>query len=384
MRVAKGDRKVKNEAGKPADAAGWLQEAMQRCRTLAKLFGVEKPFLNAPIPGLADAELAAAVSQAGGLGVIAAQRLTPEALRKEIAELRRRTQQPFAVAVEVPPREPAPADAAKPLVEGLSELLVELGLPADMTSYRLDLHSVVPNLSSLLEAIIEIQPRAVIAVGGGFREPEAEALSKAGILHIGTATNLLEVKVLRAAGADAVVLQGSEAAGPQLSFEGESLAPLGLSAMTAAAAKILGNIPVIASGGIASGRQAAGLAMTGAAGFMAGTALLTAAEARLPALLLAKLRLSSAGDLRTMRVLCGRPMRVLASPLTEALGDYERALSISYPAPEAVFRPLAEAAVKTGRDDLVILPAGESVGRSAYRNVREAITAIAGWVSETH
>ena len=113
MRVAKGDRKVKNEAGKPADAAGWLQEAMQRCRTLAKLFGVEKPFLNAPIPGLADAELAAAVSQAGGLGVIAAQRLTPEALRKEIAELRRRTQQPFAVAVEVPPREPAPADASR-------------------------------------------------------------------------------------------------------------------------------------------------------------------------------------------------------------------------------------------------------------------------------
>lgn len=365
-----------------ADAVDWLESAAARCRAFAVRLGVEYPFLSAPMPGVGGAALAAAVSEAGGLGVLAAQRLSPEALLEAGAELRRLTAKPFAVAIEVPPRERPAPDAAKPLVEGLGELLEDLGLSSRLEDYRLDARPVMPAVEAQLAAALELRPCAVIAVGGGFREPEEDALRAAGVLNIATATNLLEVKVLRAARADAVILQGAEAAGPRLSFEGEGLAPLGLSAFVPAAARILGDTPVIAAGGIAGGRQAAGLAMMGAAGFLAGTALLTAAEARLPAALRKKLALSGAGDLCTMRILCGRPMRLLSSPLTEALADYERALSIPYPAPDAVFRPLARAAAEAGRADLALLPAGESVGRSAWRTAADAVKGIAGWTAD--
>ena len=97
----------------------------KRARDFAALLGIEHPVLNAPMPVEAGVELVAAVSEAGGLGVLSAAGRTPVELSKTVAAIRARTNKPFAIHLELPakPLNPQELDAAKMLAEGLAPLL---------------------------------------------------------------------------------------------------------------------------------------------------------------------------------------------------------------------------------------------------------------------
>ena len=103
----------------------------KRARDFAALLGIEHPVLNAPMPVEAGVELVAAVSEAGGLGVLSAAGRTPVELSKTVAAIRARTNKPFAIHLELPakPLNPQELDAAKMLAEGLAPLFESLGLP---------------------------------------------------------------------------------------------------------------------------------------------------------------------------------------------------------------------------------------------------------------
>ena len=88
-----------------------MSQTNESCTRFAKLLGIEVPFLNAPMEGIATPELVAAVSEAGGLGVIPAAGLAPDELRAFAARVQELTQKPFAVNLAVPVD--APADAAE-------------------------------------------------------------------------------------------------------------------------------------------------------------------------------------------------------------------------------------------------------------------------------
>ena len=210
-----------------------MSQTNESCTRFAKLLGIEVPFLNAPMEGIATPELVAAVSEAGGLGVIPAAGLAPDEIRAFAARVKELTQKPFAVNLAVPVD--APADAAERFErfgDAVSMLLEELELPAgEGASYaeRYDLEGCTrPDFFEQFDAALEVRPAAVISSFGGFREPEEEKLAELGIVNIGTATTLREAKVLRAAGCGAVIVQGAEAAGPRLSFEDPEDALVGL------------------------------------------------------------------------------------------------------------------------------------------------------------
>ena len=188
-----------------------MSQTNESCTRFAKLLGIEVPFLNAPMEGIATPELVAAVSEAGGLGVIPAAGLAPDEIRAFAARVKELTQKPFAVNLAVPVD--APADAAERFErfgDAVSMLLEELELPAgEGASYaeRYDLEGCTrPDFFEQFDAALEVRPAAVISSFGGFREPEEEKLAELGIVNIGTATTLREAKVLRAAGCGAVIV----------------------------------------------------------------------------------------------------------------------------------------------------------------------------------
>ena len=92
-----------------------------------KLAGVEYPILGAPMAGASTADLTVAISNAGGLGPVAAAALSPEAIHKEVAEVRKRTSKPFNINLFVLGRpEPDPQHVARAL-ELLAPIREELG-----------------------------------------------------------------------------------------------------------------------------------------------------------------------------------------------------------------------------------------------------------------
>lgn len=353
--------------------------ARERELALCQMLGIERPILSAPMTGVAGPDLVAAVSNAGGLGVLPTNGMTAGEITAAAAAVRERTAKPFAIQLRIPPRAPQDPAALRELANGLSEVLVDLGLP-DPTTPEGETHydfagqKEIEQFDERFAAVLAAKPVAVISTSGGFREPEEEALWKAGIRNIGTATTLREAKVLRAARVDAIILQGAEAAGPRASFEDADDVLTGLSALVPAAARAT-RLPVIAAGGICTPEQALGLCLSGASGVLVGTALVGTIESQASAYARGALDWADAAHLVMTRLYTGRLARALTSPLIDALVDYAGRLP-AWPAPERLMGPLVEAARRQGREELEAVYLGQSVGRSRDRDCASAIARI--------
>ena len=134
-------------------------------------------------------------------------------------------------------------------------------------------------------------------------------------------------------------------------------------------------IPVIAAGGIASADQVNALLAMGAAGVSVGTALLTTAESSACDAHRYYAEFGTACDTVLTRIYNGRLSRVLRNALVEALDDWEL-MTAGYPAQKALMGPLDRCASEVGRNDLVMLPLGQSAGRSAYRRTADCVHAL--------
>ena len=345
----------------------------------AQMTGVETPILNAPMSGIATPAMVAAVSEAGGLGVIPATDLMPEQIIDFARQVKALTQRPFAINLTVPDdKRLMSQDNFLDFCDAISMLLTELELPDGTEGEWLKHYDMEgkrrPDFFKQFEAALSVKPVAMISSFGGFREPEADRLEEEGILNIGTATTLREAKVLRAAGCQAIIVQGAEAAGPRLSFEDPEDAMVGLMALVPAAVKATG-LPVLAAGGIATADQMQGLFAMGAAGAGIGTALLTTKEPGATEVHRYYAESGTACDTVMTRIYNGRLSRVLRNGLVDALADYENKTA-GFPAQWALMGPLHEQAVRLGRFDLTMLPLGQSAGRSAYRTVEACLKAL--------
>lgn len=226
--------------------------------------------------------LVAAVSNAGGLGVIGAATLTPRELREEIRRTRELTDKPFAVDLLAPI-----PDMMRPFMPVLFEEQVKIFVAG----------LAVP--SEFIEAMHEHGMKVVVMCGKVRHAQKAEA-----------------------AGADVVVAQGTEAGGHTGEIGAMALVP-----QVCAAVKI----PVLAAGGISTGRGVAAALALGAQGVVIGTRFIATPEAQAaPAYRQAIL---SAGDDSTTRTRCysGKPMRCIANPYVR---EWERDPSRIKPFPE--------------------------------------------------
>jgi nitronate monooxygenase len=306
------------------------------------------PVVLAPLAGgPSTPELAAAVSNAGGLGFLAAGYLTAADLEQRIADLRELTAEPFGVNVFVPGDGPSEPAAYAGYVERLGgwDTKIELGEPR----YSDD------DWEAKLE-LLRTDPPAVVSFTFGCPEPAViESLRAAGADTWVTVTSPGEAREAHAAGASGLAVQGSEAGGHRGSFRDEPELPvyglLPLLALIQAAVPL----PLVASGGIANGAAVAAVLCAGASAAQLGSAFLLAAEAGTAPAHREALETSERTVLT--RVFTGRLARGVRNRF---ITEHEGAAPIAYPELHYLTAPMRRTAREQGDADLINLWAGEA------------------------
>ncbi|MEU9991977.1 nitronate monooxygenase [Streptomyces sp. NPDC048045] len=315
---------------------------------------VPHPIVQAPMAGgVSVPQLAAAVSEAGGLGFLAAGYKTADGMYQEIKQLRGLTSRPFGVNVLMPQPEYAESGAVEVYAHQLAGEAAwyetELG---DPDSGRDDGYDA--KLAVLLD-----NPVPVVSFHFGVPGREViDSLRRAGTLTLVTATTAEEARAVEQAGADAVIAQGVEAGGHQGTHRDvpdSDGSGTGLLALIAQIRETVG-IPVVAAGGIMRGSQIAAVLAAGASAAQLGTAFLATPESGAAAV--HKQALTDPLFVRTAltRAFSGRPARGLVNRFLREHGPYAPA---AYPEIHHLTSPLRKAAAKAGDAQGMALWAGQ-------------------------
>jgi NAD(P)H-dependent flavin oxidoreductase YrpB (nitropropane dioxygenase family) len=336
----------------------------------AVLTGLRRPVVGAPMAGgPSTPALAAAVSNAGGLGFLAAGYLTPERLASDIAETRRLTGRPFGVNVFAPVT--PPADAA----EEADVIAYAERLAPTARRYGVVLGAPVGGDDAYAEKLRLLLADPVPVVSFAFGVPAADVVD--GLHAQGsevwvTVTHPSAVAAADEVSVDALVVQGSEAGAHRGGVDdSDEYALLPLLRLVAARARM----PMVAAGGIIDGPALAAVLAAGASAGALGTALLLAPEAGTSAV--HRAAVASAGDTRLTRAFTGRWARGV---INEFMQVHDRRAPAAYPQVHYVTAPLRAAARSAGDPSLVNLWAGQahSLAREApAAEIVEQITADA-------
>lgn len=195
---------------------------------ITELLQIEYPIFQGGMAWVAEHNLAAAVSNAGGLGIIGAASAPPEVIREEIRKCKELTDKPFGVNIML----------LNPNAEEVAKIVVEEGVK-------------------------------VVTTGAGNPGKFMELWKTAGVKVIPVVAGVAMAKMMERAGADAVVAEGMESGGHIGSATTMTLVPQVVDAV---------GIPVIAAGGIADGRGMAAAFMLGAEGIQMGTRFVASKE----------------------------------------------------------------------------------------------------------
>ncbi|MFD4553128.1 nitronate monooxygenase [Streptomyces sp. NPDC058469] len=312
------------------------------------------PIVQAPMAGgVSVPRLAAAVSEAGGLGFLAAGYKTADGMYQEIKQLRSLTGRPFGVNLFMPQPEYADKAAvdvyAHQLAGEATWYETELG---DPDSGREDGYDA--KLSVLLD-----NPVPVASFHFGIPAPAVlDALRRGGTFTLVTVTTAEEALAVERAGADAVIAQGVEAGGHQGTHRDlpeNDGASVGLLSLVAQIRETV-NLPIVAAGGLMRGSQIAAALAAGASAAQLGTAFLATPESGAHAL--HKLALTNPLFTRTelTRAFSGRPARGLVNRFMREHGPYAPA---AYPEIHHLTSPLRKAAAKAGDAQGMALWAGQ-------------------------
>jgi nitronate monooxygenase len=238
-----------------------------------RILELEHPIVQAPLGGgPSTPELASAVSGAGGLGFLAAGYLRAEAVRADIESVRRLTERPFGVNLFAPPGPPADPQAVESYAASLRAEAARHG--AEVGDPRHDDDGFEEKLRLLAEERVAV---VSLTFGCPSREVVA-AMSAAGTEVWVTVTKVSEALTAAATGADVLVVQGVEAAGHRGSFDDEEPGDLGLLALLQLVREAV-DLPLVAAGGLATGRSVAAVLAAGASAAQLGTAFMLTPEA---------------------------------------------------------------------------------------------------------
>jgi len=301
---------------------------------LCDLFGIEYPIVLAGMGGVSMHRLVAAVSNAGGLGVIGAATLDAAGLRREIHRTRELTDKPFAVDLLAPIPDMIRPQMQVVFDEGVRLFVAGLAVPR--------------------EFIVEMHERGMVV-----------------IVMIGKVRHAVKSEQ---AGADVVAAQGTEAGGHTGEIGGLALVPQVVDAV---------KIPVLAAGGIADGRGLVAALALGAQGVVVGTRFVATPEAQ--AAPQYREAILHSGDADTIRTRCytGKPARTIRNRYNE---DWERKADQIQPFPMQVGVSVQEGVmdymgIGRGADpDRSFMPAGQGMG--LIRQIKPAGEVLADIVRE--
>lgn len=242
---------------------------------ITDLLGIRYPVLQGGMAWVAEYHLAAAVSEAGGLGIIGAANAPAEWVREQIRETKRRTDKPFGVNVML----------MSPHAEEVAQVIAEEGV-------------------------------AVVTTGAGNPEKYMELWKAKGSKVIPVVASVALAKRMERCGADAVVAEGCESGGHVGESTTMTLVPQVVDSV---------QIPVIAAGGIADGRGMAAALMLGAEGIQMGTRFVASTECQVHPNYKEKVLKARDIDTRVTGRTTGHPVRALRNEMTKQYLELEAA-----------------------------------------------------------
>jgi nitronate monooxygenase len=309
---------------------------------------LQHPIVLAPLAGGASTpELAAAVSEAGGLGFLAGGYLTTEVLEGRIARVRELTDAPFGVNLFFPgdPETQTP---------GLEEYLGRIAPEANRYGAGLgDPRFDDDSYPEKLELVAGLRPAVVSFTFGCPPAEQIAHLKEAGIEAWVTVTSPAEARLASSARADALVLQGSEAGGHRASFADTDDEPLSTLVLIRLVAQDT-HLRLVAAGGLTDGPAVAAALAAGAEAAQLGTAFLRADEAGTePAY---RDALASAAPTGLTRAFSGRRARGIVNRFQS---EHSSAAPSAYPHVHHATAPLRAAARERGDADGFNLWAGQ-------------------------
>ncbi|GAB3777322.1 nitronate monooxygenase [Ramlibacter monticola] len=324
--------------------------------SLAELLGISVPILQAPMAGVQGSALAIAVSEAGGLGALPCAMLAPDAMHKELAAIRARTDRPFNVNFfcHHPPEPDAARDAA--WRERLGVYFAELGVdPASIPSGP----GRLPFNADAAAVLAAFRP-PVVSFHFGLPSPDLlERVRGWGAKVLSSATTVEEARWLESHGVDVVIAQGLEAGGHRGMFLSEDLnTQLGTLALVRQVVQAV-KVPVVAAGGIADAAGVAAAMALGAAGVQVGTAYLLCPEASTSTLHRAALASEAARVTAVTNVFTGRPARGIVNRAIRELGPIDAAAP-AFPQAAPAMGVLRAKAESLGRSDFSPLWSGQN------------------------
>ncbi|AKJ32175.1 NAD(P)H-dependent flavin oxidoreductase [Caldimonas brevitalea] len=335
--------------------------------------GIRHPVMLAPMGGeAACAELVAAVSEAGGLGILGAAYMAPTRITEVIAQIRSLTSQPFGVNLFCPQRWQPEEALTQGYAQRLARFHAELGLPPAQVPERFE-----ESFDAQFDAVMAARVPLFSYTFGDLGLERTRALQAQGAVVVGTATQVREAVQLQASGADAVVAQGAEAGAHRGSFLGER--DEGLVGTIALVPQVVDavQIPVIAAGGIADARGVRAAQVLGASAVAVGTAFLLADECPIAPAYRDALRSAHESDTVLTRAFSGRWARGIANRFTR---DMAAAPLPPFPIPNALTRPLRQAAARSGQAQFMSLWAGQAVTLARPMPAAQLVAALAqGW-----
>lgn len=233
---------------------------------ITELLGIQYPVIQGGMAWVAEYHLAAAVSMAGGFGLIGAASAPSEIVREQIRKVKEMTDRPFGVNV----------------------MLMN------------------PNASEVAKVVVE-EGVAAVTTGAGNPAAYMEMWKEAGIRVIPVVASVAMAKMMERAGADAVVAEGTESGGHIGSATTMTLVPQVADAV---------RIPVIAAGGIGDGRGIAAAMMLGASGVQMGTRFIVAKESIVHEKYKERIIKAKDIDSEVTGRSTGHPIRVLRNKMT--------------------------------------------------------------------
>ncbi|MFZ5457077.1 MAG: NAD(P)H-dependent flavin oxidoreductase [Pseudomonadota bacterium] len=324
--------------------------------TFPAIAGLRLPLIQAPMAGVQDHRLAAAVSNAGGLGSLPAAMLGADALHDQLSALQALTDRPinvnFFCHVQPSPDAAREARWRAALAPYYAEFDVD---PAQVSAGQ----GRMPFSADMADVLEAFRP-AVVSFHFGLPAADLLARVKAwGACVLGSATTVAEARWLEAHGADAIIAQGLEAGGHRGHFLSEDLSEqLGTFALLPQVVRAVSR-PVIAAGGIADARGVAAAMALGASAVQVGTAYLCCPEATTSAVHRAALGSEAARHTALTNVFSGRPARGIVNRAMRELGPIS-ADAPPFPLATAAMAPLRARAEAAGSSDFSPLWCGQN------------------------
>ncbi|MEJ8733687.1 enoyl-[acyl-carrier-protein] reductase FabK [Mediterraneibacter sp. ICN-202921] len=241
---------------------------------VTELLGIEYPIIQGGMAWAAEYHLAAAVSQAGGLGLIGAASAPASWVREQIRKVKKQTNKPFGVNIML----------ISPYADEVAQVIVEEGVP-------------------------------VVTTGAGSPEKYMKMWKEAGVKVIPVVASVAMAKRMERCGADAIVAEGTEAGGHIGENTTMVLVPQVVDAV---------HIPVIAAGGIADGRGIAAAFMLGAKGVQMGTRFVVTKEAFVHENYKKCILKARDIDSRVTGRTTGHPVRALRNQMTKVYLEKEK------------------------------------------------------------